>query len=117
MLFVCLCVDVWQWLESVCMLLVLEYNGYFDLVLLMMMFGKQQINSVWVEVGVMFVGVLLQVGLVDEFIVYIVFKLLGNVVCGLCVLLGFEELSQVFYFKFNEICQVGLDVCLYLIIV
>lgn len=44
----------------------------------------------------MFVGVLLQVGLVDELIVYIVFKLLGSDVCGLCLLLGFEKLVDVF---------------------
>lgn len=44
----------------------------------------------------MFVGVLLQVGLVDELIVYIVFKLLGSDVRGLCLLLGFEKLVDVF---------------------
>ena len=57
---------------------------------------------------------LLQAGLVDELIVYIAPKLLGNAARGLCALPGLEELSQAPHFKFNEIRQVGPDVCLHL---
>ena len=53
-------------------------------------------------------------GLVDELIVYIAPKLLGNAARGLCALPGLEELSQAPHFKFNEIRQVGPDVCLHL---
>ncbi len=60
----------------------------------MMMLGKQQINSVWVEAGATLAGALLQAGLVDELIVYIAPKLLGNAARGLCALPGLEELSQ-----------------------
>ncbi len=81
---------------------------------LMMMLGKQQINSVWVEAGATLAGALLQAGLVDELIVYIAPKLLGNAARGLCALPGLEELSQAPHFKFNEIRQVGPDVCLHL---
>ncbi len=76
--------------------------------------GKQQINSVWVEAGATLAGALLQAGLVDELIVYIAPKLLGNAARGLCALPGLEELSQAPHFKFNEIRQVGPDVCLHL---
>ena len=65
-------------------------------------------------VGVVVVGALLQAGLVDELIVYIAPKLLGNAARGLCALPGLEELSQAPHFKFNEIRQVGPDVCLHL---
>lgn len=60
----------------------------------MMLLGKQQINSVWVEAGATLAGALLQAGLVDELIVYIAPKLLGNAARGLCALPGLEELSQ-----------------------
>ena len=80
----------------------------------MMQLGKQQINSVWVEAGATLAGALLQAGLVDELIVYIAPKLLGNTARGLCALPGLEELSQAPHFKFNEIRQVGPDVCLHL---
>ncbi len=57
----------------------------------MMLLGKQQINSVWVEAGATLAGALLQAGLVDELIVYIAPKLLGNAARGLCALPGLER--------------------------
>ncbi|MGR8971318.1 dihydrofolate reductase family protein, partial [Klebsiella pneumoniae] len=113
-LFARLRADERQWPESARTLLVPEHNGHLDLVLLMMLLGKQQINSVWVEAGATLAGALLQAGLVDELIVYIAPKLLGNAARGLCALPGLEELSQAPHFKFNEIRQVGPDVCLHL---
>ncbi len=61
-------------------LLVPEHNGYPDLVLLMMLLGKQQINSVWVGGRGHACRALLQAGPADELIVYIAPKLLGK--CG-----------------------------------
>lgn len=106
--------DERQWPENVRTLLVPEHNGRLDLVVLMMLLGKQQINSIWVEAGPTLAGALLEAGLVDELIVYIAPKLLGNAARGLCALPGLEELSQAPHFKFNEIRQVGPDVCLHL---
>ncbi|MDU2399032.1 MAG: bifunctional diaminohydroxyphosphoribosylaminopyrimidine deaminase/5-amino-6-(5-phosphoribosylamino)uracil reductase RibD, partial [Klebsiella sp.] len=85
-LFARLRADERQWPESVRTLLVPEHNGHLDLVLLMMLLGKQQVNSVWVEAGATLAGALLQAGLVDELIVYIAPKLLGNAARGLCAL-------------------------------
>lgn len=107
--------DQQQWPESVRTLLVPEHNGRLDLVLLMMQLGKQQINSIWVEAGPTLAGALLQAGLVDELIVYIAPKLLGNDARGLCALPGLEKLSQAPHFKFNEIRHVGPDICLHLV--
>jgi diaminohydroxyphosphoribosylaminopyrimidine deaminase/5-amino-6-(5-phosphoribosylamino)uracil reductase len=50
----------------------------------MMLLGKQQINSIWVEAGPTLAGALLQAGLVDELIVYIAPKLLGAMRAGAC---------------------------------
>jgi diaminohydroxyphosphoribosylaminopyrimidine deaminase/5-amino-6-(5-phosphoribosylamino)uracil reductase len=37
--------------RKACAALVPEHNGYLDLVVLMMLLGKQQVNSIWVEAG------------------------------------------------------------------
>lgn len=106
--------DSRAWPESVREILVPEHRGHADLVTLMMLLGKQQINSVWVEAGANLAGALLQAGLVDELIVYLAPKLLGAEARGLCVLPGLEMLADAPGFKFNEIRQVGPDVCLHL---
>lgn len=107
--------DSRQWPETVRTLLVPEHNGHLDLVVLMMLLGKQQINSLWVEAGPTLAGALLQAGVVDELIVYVAPTLLGSDARGLCVLPGLEQLSQAPKFTFNEIRRVGPDVCLHLI--
>ncbi|MBX4775534.1 bifunctional diaminohydroxyphosphoribosylaminopyrimidine deaminase/5-amino-6-(5-phosphoribosylamino)uracil reductase RibD [Klebsiella sp. CVUAS 10191.3] len=107
--------DKRQWPENVRTLLVPEHNGRLDLVVLMMLLGKQQINSIWVEAGPTLAGALLEAGLVDELIVYIAPKLLGSDARGLCVLPGLEKLEQAPHFKFNEIRHVGPDICLHLV--
>jgi diaminohydroxyphosphoribosylaminopyrimidine deaminase/5-amino-6-(5-phosphoribosylamino)uracil reductase len=43
-----------------------EHNGHLDLVVLMMLLGKQQVNSIWVEAGPTLAGALLQAGAVDR---------------------------------------------------
>lgn len=57
----------------------------------MMLLGKQQVNSIWVEAGPTLAGALLQAGLVDELLVYVAPKLLGNDARGLFVLPGLEN--------------------------
>lgn len=102
------------WPQNVREIIVPEHNGHADLVTLMMLLGKQQINSVWVEAGANLAGALLQAGLVDELIIYLAPKLLGSDARGLCVLPGLSALADAPQFKFNEIRQVGPDVCLHL---
>ncbi|MTH44684.1 bifunctional diaminohydroxyphosphoribosylaminopyrimidine deaminase/5-amino-6-(5-phosphoribosylamino)uracil reductase RibD [Intestinirhabdus alba] len=107
--------DTLVWPEGVRSLRVPEHNGRLDLVALMMQLGKLQINSIWVEAGATLAGALLQAGLVDELIVYVAPKLLGNNARGLCVLPGLENLSEAPSFTFSEIRQVGADLCLHLV--
>lgn len=106
--------DARVWPASVRDISVPEYNGRVDLVAMMMLLGKQQINSIWVEAGASLAGALLQAGLVDELIVYLAPKLLGTDARGLCILPGINALADAPGFKFNEIRQVGPDVCLHL---
>ena len=106
--------DERSWPEGVRSILVPEHNGHVDLVVLMMLLGKQQINSIWVEAGPTLAGALLQAGLVDELIVYLAPKLLGSDARGLCVLPGLEKLADAPAFNFSEIRPVGPDLCLHL---
>ncbi|WES69535.1 bifunctional diaminohydroxyphosphoribosylaminopyrimidine deaminase/5-amino-6-(5-phosphoribosylamino)uracil reductase RibD [Superficieibacter sp. HKU1] len=106
--------DARDWPQGVRTLKIPAHNGHLDLVVLLMQLGREQINSVWVEAGATLAGALLQAGLVDELVIYIAPTLLGNDARGLCVLPGLEKLAAAPHFKFNEIRQVGPDICLHL---
>ena len=106
--------DTRAWPEGVRSITVPEHNGHLDLVVLMMLLGKQQVNSIWVEAGPTLAGALLQAGLVDELLVYVAPKLLGSDARGLFVLPGLEKLADAPQLKFSEIRPVGPDVCLHL---
>ncbi|NDJ58687.1 bifunctional diaminohydroxyphosphoribosylaminopyrimidine deaminase/5-amino-6-(5-phosphoribosylamino)uracil reductase RibD [Enterobacteriaceae bacterium 4M9] len=98
-----------SWPQDVEQLLLPEHNGHLDLVALMMVLGKRQINSVWVEAGASLAGALLQAGLVDELIVYIAPTLLGSDARGLCQLPGLERLAQAPEFTFSDVRRMGPD--------
>ncbi len=98
-----------SWPQEVEQLLLPEHNGHLDLVALMMVLGKRQINSVWVEAGASLAGALLQAGLVDELIVYIAPTLLGSNARGLCQLPGLERLAEAPKFTFSDVRRVGPD--------
>lgn len=101
--------DEQAWPENVEQLGLPLHNGGIDLVALMMVLGKRQINSVWVEAGANLAGALLQAGVVDELIVYLAPKLLGDDARGLCVLPGLSQLSQAPEFTLTDVRQVGSD--------
>lgn len=103
------------WPESVTHLTLPAHGGGVDLVALMMTLGKRQINSVWVEAGATLAGALLNAGVVDELIVYMAPKLLGQDARALCILPGLTQLAQAPAFTLTEVCQVGPDLRLRLI--
>lgn len=102
-------VDDKLWPDAVEQLCVPEHKGHLDMVALMMMLGKRQINSVWVESGAGMAGALLQAGLVDELIVYIAPVLLGDDARGLCHLPGLERLADVPRLAFSDVRRIGPD--------
>lgn len=85
-------------------------NPRIDLVVLMMQLARRQINSVWVEAGASLAGALLEAGLVDELILYMAPKLLGDQARGLCVLPGLEKLAQAPAFTVADLRQIGPDI-------
>ncbi|WP_193014939.1 bifunctional diaminohydroxyphosphoribosylaminopyrimidine deaminase/5-amino-6-(5-phosphoribosylamino)uracil reductase RibD [Proteus sp. FME41] len=85
-------------------------NSGVDLVLLMMQLGRRNINTVWVESGAHFAGALLEAGLVDELIIYIAPKILGNDARGLFALSPLTSLSEAPEFTIDSLQQMGSDI-------
>ncbi|MEQ4693522.1 bifunctional diaminohydroxyphosphoribosylaminopyrimidine deaminase/5-amino-6-(5-phosphoribosylamino)uracil reductase RibD [Providencia manganoxydans] len=83
-------------------------NG-IDLVILMMQLAKRNVNSIWVEAGPILAGSLLKLGLVDELIVYIAPKLLGDTARGLVNFPALAHLSDAPKFEFTDVQKVGDD--------
>ncbi|HFK7186944.1 TPA: bifunctional diaminohydroxyphosphoribosylaminopyrimidine deaminase/5-amino-6-(5-phosphoribosylamino)uracil reductase RibD [Serratia odorifera] len=101
--------DQGLWPQNVEQLQFPAHGGGIDLVVMMMQLAKRQVNSIWVEAGARLSGALLQAGLVDELILYIAPKLLGDNGRGLCHLPGLEQLIDAPEFVFSEVRQVGPD--------
>ncbi|AOM42873.1 bifunctional diaminohydroxyphosphoribosylaminopyrimidine deaminase/5-amino-6-(5-phosphoribosylamino)uracil reductase RibD [Xenorhabdus hominickii] len=87
----------------------LEQSTGIDLVLLMMLLGKRQVNSVWAECGPALAGALLSLGLVDELILYMAPKILGNSARGLFDIPELQKLSDAPEFTLFDVKQVGPD--------
>lgn len=102
-------IDQQSWPERVSQIAVPLRGEQLDLVAMMMLLGQRQINTVWVEAGASLAGALLQAGLVDELIVYMAPKLLGNAARGLCELPGLEQLADAPALNFNDVRKVGTD--------
>ncbi|WP_437608780.1 bifunctional diaminohydroxyphosphoribosylaminopyrimidine deaminase/5-amino-6-(5-phosphoribosylamino)uracil reductase RibD [Erwinia sp. V71] len=101
--------DQQAWPEQVEQLLVPEQQQKVDLVSLLMLLGKRQLNTLWVEAGASLAGALLTAGVVDEVIVYVAPKLLGDDARGLCQLPGLTQLADAPTFSFSDVRQVGPD--------
>jgi diaminohydroxyphosphoribosylaminopyrimidine deaminase/5-amino-6-(5-phosphoribosylamino)uracil reductase len=101
--------DEQAWPHGVEQVMLPQHNGGVDLVALMMVLGRRQINSVWVEAGASLAGALLNAGVVDELIVYLAPKLLGENARSLCLLPGLDQLSQAPEFDIADVRQIGPD--------
>lgn len=101
--------DQQHWPERVSQIAVPLREQQLDLVAMMMLLGQRQVNSVWVEAGASLAGALLQAGLVDELIVYLAPKLLGDQGRGLCQLPGLDRLADAPGLIFRDVRQVGED--------
>lgn len=97
------------WPENVEQLAFPQHGAGIDLVVMMMQLAKRQVNTLWVEAGAQLAGALLQAGLVDELLVYIAPKLLGDNGRGLCQLPGLTQLADAPEFVFSEVRQIGPD--------
>ena len=99
-----------EWPEQVEQLeLPLAESGKLDLQALLRELGQRGINELWVEAGRQLAGALVAQQLVDELIVYLAPKVLGDTALGLLALPPLEALSQAPQFSLREVCQIGDD--------
>ncbi|WP_439328278.1 bifunctional diaminohydroxyphosphoribosylaminopyrimidine deaminase/5-amino-6-(5-phosphoribosylamino)uracil reductase RibD [Lonepinella sp. BR2357] len=76
---------------------------------LMQALGERQINSLWVECGATFAGALIEQNVVNELLVYIAPKLLGDQARGLCKLPHVQQLAQAPQWQLQSVEQLGED--------
>jgi diaminohydroxyphosphoribosylaminopyrimidine deaminase / 5-amino-6-(5-phosphoribosylamino)uracil reductase len=91
------------------LLLPLAQSGKLDLQALLRELGQRGINEVWVEAGRQLAGALVAQQLVDELILYLAPKLLGESAQGLLALPELESLAQAPLFSLREVQPVGDD--------
>ena len=85
------------------------HNSHLDLSALLQHLGQQHCNEVLIESGPQLTGAFTSLNLVDEFLIYIAPKLLGNHSLNLMNLPGIHQLSEHIPLMFNDISHVGTD--------
>lgn len=70
-----------------------------NLIKLMLKLGNYNINNLWIEAGSNFIGLLINLGLADELILYQAYKLLGSDARPLCLIQQLKTIKQALKFK------------------
>ena len=83
--------------------------GKVDLLGLMKLLAEKECNNVLIESGPILAGAFMQQGLVDELVIYMAPKLLGNIARPL-LSLPFTSLDQAIELDIKDIRQVGNDI-------
>ncbi len=87
-----------------------EKQGRLDLAEVMKFLAGQEINEVLVEAGAVLNGALLAENLMDEWVIYMAAKILGDQGRGLFHLPGLDKLSGSKEMKFKDVRRVGQDI-------
>ena len=83
--------------------------GGVDLEFLLRYLARQEINEVLIEAGATLAGAALQVGLVDELVLYLAPHLMGDAGSGLCHLPGLELMRDRLPLAIQDVRRVGPD--------
>lgn len=86
-----------------------ENNGKVDLASVMRHLSDMKINEVMLEAGPVLSGAMIQAGLIDELILYVAPRLLGDTARGLFHLPGLDNMAQVVGLDIKDIRAVGAD--------
>ena len=84
-------------------------RGKLDLHALLQELGRRGINDIWVEAGRQLAGALLQAGLVDELMLYLAPKVLGDTALGLLNLPELTSLAHAPQLVWHDVRQIGDD--------
>jgi len=86
-----------------------EKDGQVDLTTMMWILGKRGINEIMVEAGSRLNGALLEAGLIDELVIYMAPKLMGDSAKGLFHLPGLQTMADNIELEISDIRAVGKD--------
>jgi len=81
-----------------------------DLLGVLQVLGKQEINEVLIEAGPTLAGAAVQAGIVDELVIYIAPHLMGHQARGLFYLPGLEKMADRIGVQIQDIRSVGADI-------
>jgi len=95
--------------DDINVLTVAEKNGGVDLHALMIELGQREMNEVMVEAGSVLNGALLDAGLIDELIIYMAPKIMGDSARGIFHLPELQAMSQNIELTITDIRAVGKD--------
>ncbi len=84
-------------------------DGRVDLAALLSLLAEREVNEILLEAGPTLSGAMLAAGLVDELVIYMAPKLLGDAARGLFTLPGLERLDQAIGLSIDDIRAVGGD--------
>lgn len=90
-------------------LVVEERSGKIDLSNLLVKLGHRKINEVLVESGAQLAGAFAEQGLVDEFVIYLAPRLLGNDGRGMLNMPQVSQLDETTTLDINSVRQIGDD--------
>ncbi|MCS5710331.1 bifunctional diaminohydroxyphosphoribosylaminopyrimidine deaminase/5-amino-6-(5-phosphoribosylamino)uracil reductase RibD [Candidatus Berkiella aquae] len=86
-----------------------EENEHVDFNALLAWLTEKTVNEVMIEAGAQFVGALLEKGLIDELLVYVAPKLLGNNSISMAHLPSIHQLNENIQGKYLSIDKIGTD--------
>ncbi len=84
-------------------------NGRTDLRALLTLLAKRRVNEVLVESGPTLAGAMLQAGLIDELVVYVAPKIMGDTARGLLSLPGLDRLDAAIEVDIIDVRAIGRD--------
>lgn len=90
-------------------LTIAEKNGHEDLTVMMKELAKRELNEIMVEAGSILNGALLSAGLIDELVIYMAPKLMGDSAKGLFHLPELQSMAQNIDVDITDIRAVGND--------
>ncbi|XBC43213.1 MAG: bifunctional diaminohydroxyphosphoribosylaminopyrimidine deaminase/5-amino-6-(5-phosphoribosylamino)uracil reductase RibD [Buchnera aphidicola (Meitanaphis flavogallis)] len=98
------------WPNHVEQVILKNKKNNINLMHLIKLLGKRQINKIWIESGASLSGSFLKLNIINEIIIYIAPKLLGHYAKPLFILDKYEKLSWVPRFNFKNITKIGQDI-------